>query len=49
MLDYPCTYIGDILETIVSAMVEELDFQQLGLCSKLYAEVYLSWLSLLVL
>ena len=34
-----------ILETRVGAIVEEHDFQQCGLCSKLYS----SWLSLLVL
>ena len=44
-----CMYIGDILEASVCAMVEELDFEQFGLCSKLYAKVYMSWLSLLVL
>ena len=46
-LDY-VSYIGDILEIRVGAMVEDgLAFQQCGLCSKLYSKA--CWLSSLVL
>ena len=49
LLDY-AAYIGDLLETRVGVVVEELDIQQCGLCSKLYSyKVNLSWLSLLAL
>ena len=48
VLDY-AAYSGDILETRVGAIVEPLNFQQCGLCSKLFSKLYPSWLSLMVL
>ena len=48
VLDY-AAYRRDILETRVGPIVEPLDSQQCGLCSKLNSKVYPNWLSFMVL